>query len=213
VLNIFNHREAVLHALRTGEGLPLLLRRMLAVSLGSSVLYGAVLGAQIGGWQIVSSPIKLPLILLGTGALCIMALYVLLALAGARLDWMQVVGFALCAICASAITMAACLPIAAFWTYCFREDQETLVTLTHASAFALSGWVGTRFGLEIAEELFSQRRMVRVVMAWMWVFGLVAQQMAWIFRPHFHATTVFMRPLTSGGSALETVFRILMPGF
>ena len=33
--------------------------------------------------------------------------------------------------------------------------------------------------------------------------------MAWIFRPHFHATTVFMRPLQSGGSALENLWHLL----
>ena len=58
-------------------------------------------------------------------------------------------------------------------------------------------------------SLLPEPRFLRVMTAWMWVYGLVAQQMAWIFRPHFNATTCFMRPLQSGGSALESWFSML----
>src|SRR5687768_12040205 len=99
-INVFAHRDRLLHALRTGEELPLLIRRMALGSLIWAMVYGAVLGLQIGGWQAVSSPIKLPLILLGTCAICVAALYVMLALAGARMHWSQVLGLALCSVSA-----------------------------------------------------------------------------------------------------------------
>ena len=83
------------------------------------------------------------------------------------------------------------------------------VTLTHVITFSLAGMIGTRFGLDVARELLGSPRRLRVVVAWIWIYGLVAQQMAWIFRPHFHATTVFMRPLNSGGSALQSLAEIL----
>jgi hypothetical protein len=118
-------------------------------------------------------------------------------------------GLALCAISASALTMAAVLPIAAFWTYSFQDGDRTGVTLAHAGAFLLSGIVGTRFGLEMARALLPPRP-ARAVGAWLWLYGLVAQQMAWIFRPHFHATDTFMRPLASGGSALESLYRLIV---
>ncbi|HEU4752836.1 MAG TPA: hypothetical protein VFU47_06980, partial [Armatimonadota bacterium] len=76
-------------------------------------------------------------------------------------------------------------------------------------AFFVAGCIGTRFGLEVARALLPEARMVRAMGVWIWVYGLAAQQMAWLFRPHFHPTTVFMRPLHSGGSALETIFRLL----
>ena len=216
VLNVFTQRERLLHALRTGEGLPEMVRRMAIASLLCALLYGSVLGALTGGWQVVSSPVKFPLILVGTGALCAGALYVLLALAGARLDWLQVTCLALCSVTASGLTMAALLPISAFWSFVFHigpASSRAAVTLVHCAAFLIAGVVGTRFGLEITQALFPERRVLRVMVAWMWVYGLVAQQMAWLFRPHFHATDVFMRPLSSGGSALETVVRILLGWF
>src|SRR5688572_3120543 len=84
-LNVFTSRAELVEALRAGTGLAPLVRRMGAASLGCAAVYGLVLGGQMGGWQVLSSPVKLPLILVGTGALCIAGLYVLLALAGARL--------------------------------------------------------------------------------------------------------------------------------
>ena len=69
--------------------------------------------------------------------------------------------------------------------------------------------VGTRFGREITDDLFPQARIRKTVLAWMWIYGLVGQQMAWIFRPHFNPTSCFMRPLQSGGSALEGWLEIL----
>ena len=38
----------------------------------------------------------------------------------------------------------------------------------------------------------------------------MAQQMDWIFRPHFNPTHSFMRPLTSGGSALESLAKMVL---
>lgn len=210
-MNVFQQREALVAALESRSGLGRYVFRMTAVSLASALVYGTVLGAQIGGWQVVSSPIKLPLILVGTALLCITALYVLLALAGARLTWLQVIGLAMCSVTASGLTMLASLPITAFWTYCFAGMQGP-ITLTHAGMFFLSGWIGARFGLEIAARFLHETRFRRVLMVWMAVYGLVAQQMAWLFRPHFSATEVFMRPLDSGGTALERVFSLLFGG-
>jgi len=211
-MNVFLLREPLYRAFESGEGLAPLVRRMLGVSLLCALAYGAVLGGQLGGWQVFSSPVKLPLILLGTGVLCSAALYVLLALAGERLRWLQVIALALCSVSASAVAMAALLPIAAFWTFAFGQDRQ-VTTWVHTGAFFVAGAVGARFCLQAAGHLFRERRVLRVMLAYMLLYGLVAQQMAWIFRPHFHATTVFMRPLDSGGSALqalaETLFRRL----
>lgn len=208
-VNVFAERERLLAALRGGEELPELIRRMLAGSLLCALVYGLVLGAQIGGWQIVSSPIKLPLILVGTGVLCVAALYVLLGVSGVRFDWLQVIGLGLCSITASGLVMLSLLPIAAFWTHCFHGDRAA-IALVHSGAFVLSGAIGTRFGLEIAALVLPGRRAMLAMVGWMWVYGLVAQQMAWLFRPHFNPTEVFMRPLNSGGSALESIARILI---
>jgi hypothetical protein len=212
VVDVFAEREALLQALRSGEGLAERVRGMAAASFGCALLYGAVLGVQMGGWQVLSSPVKFPLILLGTAVLCVAALYVLLALAGARLRWLQVVGLALCSVTASGVSMAALLPVTAFWTFVFHGEREA-VTLVHTGAFCLAGFLGTRFGLQTARELLPEPRAYRVMVVWMWLYGLVAQQMAWLFRPHFHPTEVFMRPLDSGGSALETIARLLLGRF
>jgi hypothetical protein len=209
VINVFAERGPLLAALRSGEALPGVIRRMALASFLCAWAYGGVLGVQMGGWQVVASPVKLPLIMLGTSAICVSALYVLLALAGGRLRWLQVAGLALCSVAASSVVMAALLPVAAFWTFSF-QGNETAITLLHTAAFMTAGALGSRFGLEMAGGLFPQARMVRVMLVWMWIYGLVAQQMAWLFRPHFHATTMFMRPLGTGGSALESLFRLLL---
>lgn len=80
--------------------------------------------------------------------------------------------------------------------------------LAHSAAFLVSGTLGVRFGLEAAGA-FGDFRVRRVMAVYTLVFGLSAQQMAWIFRPHFTATSVFMRPVTSGGSALSSVYETI----
>jgi hypothetical protein len=207
-INVFAHRERLLHALRTGEELPDLSRRMATGSLLWALLYGLVLGAQVGGWQVASSPIKLPLILMGTGVICGAALYVMLSLAGAGLQWRQVLGLVLCYVAASGVTMGCVLPITAFWTLVFHGQRDP-ITLVHTGAFSVCGVVGARFGLEMATGLFREQRLVRLTLGWMAVYGLVAQQMAYLFRPHFNPTNVFMRPLSSGGSSLQAIWDTL----
>lgn len=207
-INVFAHRDRLLHALRTGEELPRLNRRMAGGSLLWALLYGAVLGGQIGGWQVLSSPVKLPLILLGTAVICVASLYVMLALAGARLHWAQVLGLTLCFLSASGITMGCVLPVTAFWTQVFHGQRHP-ITLIHTAAFLVCGAVGALFGLEMTRGLFDRSRLVQVVMGWLVVYALVAQQMAWLFRPHFNPTIVFMRPLSSGGSALQSIWELL----
>ena len=209
-INVFRHREELLRALRDGERLPALIRRMATGSFLCATLYGLVLGALIGGWQVLSSPVKLPLVLLGTAGICMTALYVMLALAGERFNWPQVIALALCSVTASALCMAAFLPVTAFWTLCFLGGNRQPIVLVHTAAFTVAGVIGTRFGLEMAGSLFPAPRPRRVMVVWMWLFGLVAQQMAWIFRPHFHPTTYFMPPLESGGTALQRLFQIVV---
>jgi hypothetical protein len=209
-INVFRYREELLRALRGGERLPALVWRMALGSFLCATLYGAVLGAQIGGWQLLASPVKLPLVLLGTAGICMAALYVLLAWAGERFNWLQVAALALCCVTASALCMAAFLPVTAFWTLCFQGGNRTPIILIHSGAFFVAGVVGTRFGLEITYALFATVRPRRVMVVWMWLFGLVAQQMAWIFRPHFHPTTYFMAPFDGGGSALQRLFQIVV---
>lgn len=209
-INVFHHREELLRALRNGERLPALIRQMATGSFLCATLYGLVLGTQIGGWQVVASPVKLPLILLGTAGICVAALYVLLALAGERFNWPQVVALALCSVTASALCMAAFLPVTAFWTLCFQDGNRAPIVLVHTAAFTVAGMIGTRFGLEMVHSLFPASRPRRVMLMWMWLFGLVAQQMAWIFRPHFYPTTSFMSPLESGGTALQRLLQIVL---
>jgi len=208
-LNVFAERRRLFEALRTGEELAPLVRRMATGSFLCALAYGAVLGVQIGGWQVFSSPVKLPLILLGTSVLCLGSLYVLLALAGFRLRWLQVAGLVLCAVTASSLAMAALLPVAAFWTFTAQNDRH-LATLTHSAAFFIAGALGARFGLEAATEVLGPEKSARLMVAWMLLYGLVAQQMAWLFRPHFHPTDTFMRPVDSGGSALDSLAKILL---
>ncbi len=208
-INVFHHREELLKALRGGVGLRSLIRRMGVGSFLCATGYGLVLGAQVGGWQVLSSPVKLCLVLLGTTGLCVAALYVMLALAGQRLGWGQVVGLALCSVSASALCMAALLPITAFWALANSSPDRAPLVLAHATAFGIAGWVGTRFGMEMARALFPVPRAIHVFTLWLWLFGLAAQQMAWIFRPHFHATTTFMHPLASGGTALQRLWDLI----
>lgn len=210
---LFRRRAGVFAAIRSDAAARTLAWRMTAYIVLFAATYGLVIGIYAGGWQAVYDAVKLPWVLLATLALSVALLYVLNALAGARMSVMQTLSVVLAGMLSTVTLLLAVLPAVAFLMFSGRDNYHFAV-LINVIAFAIAGACGARFAMEatavIHDEESVRRRCLAVMRAWMAVYGLVGLQMAWLLRPYFRQTEVFIRPLGEGGSVFEALARLVL---
>jgi len=90
--------------------------------------YGAVAGAYAGSLQALSAAIKLPLLFLGTLAICFPGFFLIQVLVGSRLGLSQVLTLVLSALALSAVLLAAVVPVAVL------PSHRRQLLLPHAAA-------------------------------------------------------------------------------
>ena len=166
------------------------LRDKLVYSLGTLValcaLYGAAAGAYAGGAQALSTAAKLPLLFLGTLAICFPGFFVIQVLLGSRLRLTQVFALVLGSLSLGAIVLAAVVPIAVF--FLFTGANYYFLTLLHIVLVLGAGLVGMTVlheGLSFACEkrgVYPKKAMT-IMRVWAVLFAFVGIQMAWNLQP------------------------------
>src|ERR1051325_5054664 len=126
---ILSDREQFYGEVAEGEGLAPKLIYSLGTLLALCALYGAAAGAYAGPVQALSAAIKLPLLFLGTLAICFPGFCVIQVLVGSRLRLAQVLALVLGALSLSAIVLAAVVPGTAF--FLLTGADHHLLTLLH----------------------------------------------------------------------------------
>jgi len=210
--SLFHRRAELFAALRSDAAARALVLRMTAYVVLFAGAYGLVIGIYAGGWQVVYDLVKLPWVLLATLALSAASLYLLNALAGARMSWAQTIAVVLTGLLATVTVLLALLPVVAFLMFSGDRDYYFAVFI-NVVAFAIAGWCGARFAMEATaaahEDERTRGRCLAVMRWWMAVYGLVGMQMAWLLRPYFRQADVFIRPLGEGGSVFEALARLV----
>ena len=149
-------------------------------------LYGAAAGAYAGPLQALSSGIKLPVLFLGTLAICFPGFFVIQVLVGSRLRLAQVLTLVLGALSLSAILLAAVVPITAF--FLLTGANYYFLTLLHVVLVLAAGLVGMAVlheGLEFACEKRGEypKKAMTIMKVWAVLFAFVGIQMAWNLQP------------------------------
>ena len=151
-----------------------------------SAFYGAAAGAYAGPLQCVSAAIKLPVLFLGTLAICFPGFFVIQVLVGSRLRLAQVLALILGALALCAIVLAAVVPVALFFlltgaNYYFLELLHVAIVL----GAGLVGMVALHEGLAFACEKRGvyPRNAMTIMQVWAVLFAFVGVQMAWNLRP------------------------------
>jgi len=140
-------RESLFARIRESQELPTLLVNMTALSALFAGLYGLTVGLYAGGWQILFDAIKFPLLLLATLALCVLALYMLNSLAGARLSLLQTTSVVVSAILVTAALLLALTPPLGFIMLTSLRDYH-LVVFMNLIALCLAGAGGISFAFQ-----------------------------------------------------------------
>ncbi|MDT4987197.1 MAG: hypothetical protein QOI74_1291 [Micromonosporaceae bacterium] len=140
---ILRDRDSIWRQIITERDLPQLTGRMLASSAVSLALYGAVLGANFGWLQALSSAVKLPLLFLATLAICLPTLYLFNLVFGARLSVQQAVTLIMVAITVISVLTLAFAPISLF--FLITAHSYAFFKLLNVAILMLTALVGLRF--------------------------------------------------------------------
>jgi hypothetical protein len=140
---LLRDRDGVWRQIIDERGLRHLTGQMLTSSAVSLALYGAVLGANYGWLQALSSAIKLPLLFLATLAICLPTLYLFNLVFGARLSVLQAVTLIMVAITVTSVLTLAFAPISLFFLITAHNYQ--FFKLLNVAILTLTAFVGLRF--------------------------------------------------------------------
>ena len=183
---ILSDRERFFAEVVEGDGLSSKLVYALWTLLALCALYGSATGAYAGPAQAISAAIKLPVLFLGTLAICFPGFFVIQVLVGSRLRLSQVLTLVLGALSLSAILLAVAVPITLF--FLFTGANYYFLILLHILIVLGAGLVGMAVlheGLAFACEKRGvyPRKAMTIMKVWAVLFALVGIQMAWNLQP------------------------------
>ena len=185
-ITILRDRDQFFAEVAEGDGLRSKLLHALWTLVALCGLYGAVAGAYAGPAQALSAAIKLPLLFLGTLAICFPGFFVIQVLVGSRLRLSQVLALVLGALSLSAVLLAAVVPVTAFFlltgaNYYFLTLLHVLIVL----GAGLAGMAVLHEGLAFACEKRGvyPRKAMTIMKLWAVLFAFVGIQMAWNLQP------------------------------
>jgi hypothetical protein len=186
-----------------GADLVPLTRTLLAtVALGAGV-FGAVVGAYRGGVQVVYGAVKVPLLLLGTMAICMPAFVALARALRVRLSAREVVTLTLGACARFALVLAGLAPVLWLLAGWLGYHATALVV---ALACGLAGLSAS--GL-LFRGLTRRGGGVAAGLAFLAVFAVVGGQTSWLLRPFLVRPRTTQVPFVRAieGDLLDAVWR------
>jgi hypothetical protein len=151
---------------------------IVAIALGA-ILFGAAVGSWRGGAQIGYAALKLPVVTLGTLALCVPAFHAIAAVFGRPWSLRSAVSIMLVAGARFSLVLLAATPVV--WLTVNLGAPYDAVKLVAAFAYALGGLAA--LGL-LLQGLGDGPGKLATVVTFVGVFLVVGGQTAWILRPY-----------------------------
>ena len=205
------YREAVFDKIHRNEGLDEIILYYASRSLAFAAAFGALLGFYTLNLQIISSAIKIPLLLWGTLGICLPALFTFNVLLGSKLSLKQTTAVLSMSTYLMSIVAASLSPIVLFFT--ISSHEKPFVVLLCVLSCGIDGLFGVSL-LWNAMGYLTVRSgndyNSNIVRAWTLIYIFVGTQLAWILRPFIgdHGQFALFRHL--GGNFYSGTYRIVM---
>jgi hypothetical protein len=194
--------QAFLRATEETDLVPLTRTLLLTVAVGAGV-FGAVVGAFRGGIQVAYAALKVPLLLVGTLAICMPSFVALVRALGVQIKAREVVAVALGACARFALVLAGLSPVVWLLEGWLGYHGVALVVAAACGAAGLSA------AALLMRGLARRGGGALVGLAFIAVFGVVGAQTSWLLRPFLvrpRTTQVpFLRSIE--GDLLDSVHR------
>jgi hypothetical protein len=157
---------------------PMAANALITIGIGA-VLFGAAVGSWHGGHQIAFSALKLPIVTIGTLAICVPGFYAIAAVFGRPWPLRAVVSLMLVAGARFSLVLLAATPV--LWLTINLGAPYHLTKLCAALAYALAGL--SALGLHLRGLGDGPGKKVTIVL-FIGLFLMVGGQAAWILRPY-----------------------------
>ena len=188
LMEFLRDRSKFLENLRNGKYIE---KYIIAFAVCSSLffgLYGGILGSFSGGWQTISSAIKLPALYLLTLLVCLPALFFFDVVCGSKRTFWQYCCLLLASMSAISVMLFGFAPISLFFR--LSMNDYNFFKLLNVVILIISSFVGIQFFyrgmlfINDIEGIHSKRRNISVK-AWLVLYGFVGSQLGWTLRPIF----------------------------
>lgn len=193
------------------------LRRAVPWVLILGAYYGAVMGAfslfdRGMVWFSLLNMLKVPLLLIGTAALCAPALYVFAIAGGATLGMRPLLAALAAAQVMLVLLLASLSPVVLFFLTTF--ERYAPVKIVQVLVWAIAGIFALRFLRRLLVKIDpALGGKPGLILIWMLLFGMVGMQGAWMMRPFIGAPN--QRPQLfreAGGNIFENLLNTLTGG-
>ncbi len=162
------------------------------------VLYGGVMGTYASGIQILYDAVKIPLLLLIAVYVSLPTFFVLNGILGGDLSLKQMAVLFMVCITVMATLLIAFLPVTLF--FMLTTPERTFATyaftvLLNVFFFMISGMTAVSYLLQGFNRIHGEnKRWVPAMVIGSGVLAFVGTQLAWVLRPYFHLSDVFISP-------------------
>ncbi len=152
-------------------------QKLAAFVAAAFVAYGFVAGSFQGGWQLLVSASKAPLIVAGSLALCLPSLWVMAGLSGAEVDPSSLRAALAVFAAILSLVLLALAPIV--WLFSVATESLAFVVWLHLLAWIVALALARR----VLAEALTGPRIKPVLRVWLVLFLLVSLQFATYLRP------------------------------
>jgi hypothetical protein len=186
----------------------------LVVIVVGALLFGAAVGSWRGSAQIAFSAVKLPIVTIGTLALCVPAFYAVAAVFGRTWSLRSAVSLMLVAGARFSLVLLAATPVV--WLTINLGASYDAVKLAAALAYALGGLAALEL---LLRGVGPGPGRLGTILTFVGVFLVVGGQSAWILRPYLgtpgRSDITFFTSEREGGLAYQlwvSLGRVAQPG-
>ena len=216
---LLRDRRAISAAILSGRAPARLRETLLGAALAGGGVYGLAMGVQGGLLQMVVSGIKLPLVIVGAGAVSLPALFMLARLFGGKVNIAVLGELLLQALATATLVMAGLAPLVAVWWLTVTpagelSEHDALDAAWQAYRRVVLAGVGVAgVGALVGARQLRGAVPLPASLAWSLVYGLCALQLTWLLRPVVGQPGSFVlgRALEGDGlgRAVEAFFAVL----
>jgi uncharacterized membrane protein len=156
------------------------------ISLLCLTVFGFVIGLAHSPWQALSSAVKMPILVIGAGLLCLPALYLFTQVLGTRLSMTQVATVVLSGVGVTALLLLGLSPV--LLIFILTSHSYPFFQLLVVGSMVISGCIGLYYlwhGIDWV-NLFERASMSLrrgLTSAWFILYVFVGSQMAWRLSP------------------------------
>ncbi|NIQ05948.1 MAG: hypothetical protein GWO20_09565 [Candidatus Korarchaeota archaeon] len=181
-----------------------------------SVIYGVTMGVYPGGWQILYTAVKIPLLLLLSVYITAPSFYVLTALLGGECSFSQLLVLFLSSLTIMSTVLLALFPVNLFFILTTANTSfitYAFIVLLNVAIFGLAGLFALSYLSRGYTKLYTGIDYVPAFLIQSIIFILVGTQLSWVLRPYFHYYPGFIRPIEDNFyiAVLRLIYRLLMP--